>query len=213
MSSKGSSKGKSKTKSSRAMERLKDHNTSPPRPSQSSITGSSGAKACPSRLSHHSITASGSRRQFSDDSSPERKPSRTRSLDDHRRHYGNLGISLEPCVSASRKRDRSRSRDVSRSPSRRERVVRPRLESREGDYGAQRHEDRPPDEANSGNANSGVANHESGTPSWGQKLLEYQLRSKKCLEELELFVKSGGQSRDEVVLEEEMSLWFSHDQS
>ena len=202
MSSKGPSKGKSKTKSSRAMERLKDHNTSPPRPSQSSRTGSSGAKSCHSRLSHRSITTTGSRRQFSDDSSPERRPSRTRSLDDYRRHYGNRGISSEPRVSASRKRDRSRSRDVSSSPRRREREVRPRLKSREGDYGAQRHEDRPTDEANSSNANSGVANHEPGTPSWGQKLLEYQLRSEKRLEEPELFVKNRGQSKDKVVLEE-----------
>ena len=123
-------------------------------------------------------------------------------MDDYRRHYGNRGISSEPRVSASRKRDRSRSHNVSRSPRRRERVVRPRLESREGNYGAQRHEDRPTDEANSGNANSGVANHESGTPSWGQKLLEYQLRSEKRLEELELFVKNRGQSKDKVVLEE-----------
>ena len=129
MSSKGSSTGKSKTKSSRAMERLKDHNTSPPRPSQSSRTGSSGAKACHSRLSHHSITKSGSRRQFSDDTSPERRPSRTRSLEDSRRHNGNRGISSEPRFSTSWKRDRSRLHDVSRSPSRRERVVRPRLES------------------------------------------------------------------------------------
>ena len=83
-----------------------------------------------------------------------------------------------------------------------EKEVRPRLESREGDYGAQRHEDRPTDEANSGNANSGIANHEPGTPSWGQKLLEYQLRSEKCLEELEIFVKNRGQSKDKVVLEE-----------
>ena len=100
MSSKGSSKGKSKTKSSRAMERLKDHNTSPPRPSQLSRTGGSGVKPCHSRLSHHSITTSGSRRQFSDDSSPERRPSRTKSLDDHCHHYGNRGISSEPRVSA-----------------------------------------------------------------------------------------------------------------
>ena len=202
MSSKGPSKGKSKTKSSRAMESLKDHNTSPPCPSQSSRTGSSGAKSCQSRLSHRSITMTGSRRQSSDDSSPERRPNRTRSLDDYRCHYGNRGISSELRVSASQKRDRSRSRDVSSSPRRREREVRPRLESREGDYGAQRHEDRPTDEANSGNANSDVANHQPGTPAWGQKLLEYQLRSEKRLEELELFVKNGGQSKDKVVLEE-----------
>ena len=204
MSSKGPSKGKSKTKSSRAMESLKDHNTSPPRPSQSSRTSSSRAKSCHSRLSHCSITTTGSRRQFSDDCSPERRPSRTRSLGDYRHHYGNRGISSEPRVSASRKRDRARSCDVSSSPRRREREVRPRLESREGDYGAQRHEVRPTDEANSGNANSGVANHEPGTPAWGQKLLEYQLRSEKRLEELglELFVKNGGQSKDKVVLEE-----------
>ena len=144
----------------------------------------------------------GSRKQFSDDSSPERRPSRTRSLDDYRRHYGNRGISSELRVSASRKRDRSRSRDISRSPRRREREVRPRLESQEGDYGAQHHEDRPTDEANSGNANSGVANREPGTPLWGQKLLQYQLRSEKCLEELELFVRNRGQSKDKVVLDE-----------
>ena len=174
------------------MERLKDHNTSLPHPSQSSRTGSSRAKACHSRFSHHSITKSGSRKQFSDDSSPEGRPSRTKSLDYYRRHYRNRSISSEPRVSVSWKQDRSRSCDVSRSPIRRERVVRPRLESREGDHGAQRHEDRPDDEANSGNANSGVANHESGTPSWGQKLLEYQLRSEKHLEELELFVKNRG---------------------
>ena len=106
MSSKGPSKGKSKTKSSRAMERLKDHNTSPPRPSQSSRAGSSGAKACHSRLSHRSITTTGSRRRFSDDNSPERRPSRMRSLDDYRRHYGNHGIALEPRVPVPRKRDR-----------------------------------------------------------------------------------------------------------
>ena len=104
MSSKGSSKGKSRTKSSRAMERLKDHNTSPPRPSQSSRTGSSGAKSCHSRLSHRSITTTGSSRQFSDDSSPERRPSRTRSLDDYRRHYGNGGISSEPRFSVTEAR-------------------------------------------------------------------------------------------------------------
>ena len=69
------------------MERLKDHNTSPPRPSESSR---SGAKSCHSRLSHRSTTTTSSRKQFSDDSSPERRPSRTRSLDDyHSRHYGN----------------------------------------------------------------------------------------------------------------------------
>ena len=73
------------------------------------------------------------------------------------------------------------------------------MERREGDDGAQHHEDRPTDEANSGNANSGVANHEPGTPSWGQKLLEYQLRSEKRLQELERFVKNRGQSK---VLEE-----------
>ena len=112
MSSKGPSTGKSKTKSCRPMERLKGHNTSPPRPSQSSRAGSSGAKACHSRLSHRSITTTGSRRRFSDDSSPERRPSRTRGLDDYRRHYGNRSIASKPRVPVSRKRDRSRSRDV-----------------------------------------------------------------------------------------------------
>ena len=156
MSSKGPSKGKSKTKSSRAMEHLKDHNTSPPHPSQSSRTGSSGAKSCHSRPSHRSITTTGCRRQFSDDSSPERRPSMTSSLDDHHRHYRNRGISSEPCVLVSLERVRSRSRDISRSPRRREREVRPRVERQEGNSSAQRHKDRPTDEANSGNANSGV---------------------------------------------------------
>ena len=59
MSSKVPSKGK--TKLSRAMERLKDQNTSPPRPNESSR---SGAKSCHSRPSHRSITTASSRRQF-----------------------------------------------------------------------------------------------------------------------------------------------------
>ena len=194
MSSKCPSKGKSKTKSSRAMEHLKDHNTSLPCPSRSSRTGSSGTKSCHSRPSHRSITTTGCRRQFSDYSSPERRPSRTRSLNDYHRHYGNRGILSEPRVLASLKRVRSRSCDVSRSPRRREREVRPRVERQEGDSSAQRHKDRPTDEVNSVNANSGVANHEPDTPSWGQKLLEYQLRSEKRLEEL-----------DKVVLEEALA--------
>ena len=59
--------------------------------------------------------------------------------------------------------------------------------------------------ANSGNVNSGVVNYELGTLAWGQKLLEYQLRSKKRLEELELFVKNRGQSKDKVVPEETLA--------
>ena len=84
----------------------------------------------------------------------------------------------------------SRSHDFSRSPRRREREVRPRAECQGGEPSAQRHKDRPTDEtevANSVNVNSGIVNYELGTPSWGQKLLEYQLRSEKRLEELENF--------------------------
>ena len=43
------------------MERLKDHNTSPPRPSESSR---SGAKSCHSRPSHRSTTTTSRRKQF-----------------------------------------------------------------------------------------------------------------------------------------------------
>ena len=49
--------------------------------------------------------------------------------------------------------------------------------------------------ANSGIVNPGVINYKQGTPSWGQKLLDYQLRSEKCLEELESLAKHSGQSK------------------
>ena len=143
MSSKGPSKGNLRLSQVGAMEHLKDHNTNPPRPSQSSRGGSSGAEACHSRLSHHSITTTGSRRRFSDDSSPERRSSRTRSLDDYRRHYGNRGIASEPRVPMSRKQDRSRLHDI-QDPQEGE-IEKSGLgwmDSREGDYGAQRHERR-----------------------------------------------------------------------
>ena len=73
---------------------------------------------------------------------------------------------------------------------------------------AQCHEDRPTDEtevANSGKVNPGVVNYEQGTPSWGQKLLDYQLRSEKRLEELESLVKNRGQSKDKVVPKETLA--------
>ena len=97
MSSKGLSKGK--TESSRAMERLKNHNTSPPHPSD---TSRSGAKSSDSRPGQRSKTTTSSRRQFSDDNSPERMPSRTRSLDEyHSCHYGNRSVSSSPRAPAS----------------------------------------------------------------------------------------------------------------
>ena len=79
------------------------------------------------------------------------------------------------------------------------------MERQEGEPNVQHHEDRPTDEtevANSVNVNSGV---ELGTPSWGQKLLEYQLQSEKRLEKLQLFVKNRGQSKDKVVPEETLA--------
>ena len=82
------------------------------------------------------------------------------------------------------------------------------MERQEGEPNAQHHEDRPTDEtdvANSGNVNSGVVNYELGTPSWGQKLLEYQLQSETRLEKLQLFVKNRGQSKDKVVPEETLA--------
>ena len=63
----------------------------------------SGAKSSHSRPGQHSKTTMSSRRQGSDDSSPERRPSRTQSLDEyHSRHYGNCSVSSSPCASASR---------------------------------------------------------------------------------------------------------------
>ena len=112
MSSKCSSKGK--TKSSRAMEHLKSHNVSPPHPRNPSR---SGAESSHFRSNQHSKTTTSSRRQVSDDSSPERRPSRTWSLDEyHSRHYENRSVSSAPRASASRKCYHSRSRDFSRSP-------------------------------------------------------------------------------------------------
>ena len=123
------------------------------------------------------------------------------SLDEYRScHYGNRSLSSVPRASAltSRKLNRSRSRNFSRSPWRREKEIRPRVERQEDGPSAQHHEHRPTDEnevANFGNVNPGVVNEEQGTPSWGQKLLDYQLRSEKCLEELESLVKNRGQSK------------------
>ena len=122
MSSEGPSKGK--TKLSRTMDCLKNYNTSLPRLSDSSR---SGAKSSHSRPSQRSKTMTSSRRQFSDDNSPERRPSRTQSLDEyHSSYYGNRSVPSVPRASASQKRDHSRSRDFSRSSRRREREVRPR---------------------------------------------------------------------------------------
>ena len=150
------------------MERLKNHNTSPSCPRDSPR---SGAKSSHSRPSQHSKTTTSSRRQVSDDSSPERRPSRTWSLDEyHSRHYGNSSVSSAPRASVSRKRDLSRSRDFSRScEGDKEKLG----QCQEDMSSAQPHEDRPTDKtevANSGNVNPGVVNHEQGTPSWGQKL-------------------------------------------
>ena len=89
MSSNGSSKGK--TKSSRAMERLKNHNTSPPRPSDSARNG---AKSSRCRPGQHSKTTTSSRRQVSEDSSPERRPSKTRILDEYQGEKEKLGSAL-----------------------------------------------------------------------------------------------------------------------
>ena len=61
------------------------------------------------------------------------------------------------------------------------------------------------DVVNSGNVNSGVVNYELSTSSWGQKLSEYQLRSEKRMDELELLVKSRGQSKNKVVPEETLA--------
>ena len=82
------------------------------------------------------------------------------------------------------------------------------MEPLEDQPSAQRHKDRPTDEtevANTGNVNPGVVNYEQGTPLWGQKLLEYQLRSENRLEELGCFVKNRGQSKDKVVPEDTLA--------
>ena len=82
------------------------------------------------------------------------------------------------------------------------------MEPQEDQPSAQRHKDRPTDKtevANTGNVNSGVVNYERGTPLWGQKLSEYQLRSEKRLEELGFFVKNRGQSKDKVVPEDTLA--------
>ena len=145
------------------MEYLKNHNTSPPRPSDSS---KSGAKSSHSRTSQHSKTTTSSRRQVSDNSFPERRTSRTRSLDECRsHHYGNHSLSSVPRASAStsQKEDHSKSPDFSRSPWRRERKVRPRVERQEDGPSAQCHEGRPTDKTeavNSGNVKPGVVNYE-----------------------------------------------------
>ena len=72
------------------------------------------------------------------------------------------------------------------------------MERQEDGPSAQRHEVRPTNEndaVNSGNVNPGVVNYEQGTPSWGQKLLDYQVRSEKRLGELESLVRNRGQSK------------------
>ena len=131
MSSKGPSKGK--TKSSRVMERLKNHNTSPPRPSDSSR---SGAKSSHSRPSQRSKTTTSSRRQFSDDDSPERMPSGTRSLDEyHSCHYGNRSVSSAPRAPASPENHGSETvpdHMIFQDPREGEREVGPRVERQRG---------------------------------------------------------------------------------
>ena len=93
---KGSFKGK--TKPTRVVDHLKNHNTSPPHPSDSSR---SGAKSSHSRPSQHSKTMTSSRREVSDDSSPDSRPNRTQSLDEyHSHHYGNFSLSSAPHASA-----------------------------------------------------------------------------------------------------------------
>ena len=120
----------------------------------------------------------------------------------HSRHYGNCSVSSAPHASASRKQDHSRSCDFSRSQQKREREVRLRVEHHEVEPSAQRHEDRSTDETevvNSGNVNPGVVNYDQGNHSWGKNLLKYQLLSENTFEELEIFVKNRGQSKDKVV--------------
>ena len=105
-----------KTMSSRAMERLKNHNTRLPCLSNSSRSGAKSNHSGP-RPSQHSKIMMSSRRQVSDDSSPERRPGRTWSLDEyHSYHYGNRSVSSSPHASASWKRDHSRSHNFLRSP-------------------------------------------------------------------------------------------------
>ena len=61
------------------------------------------------------------------------------------------------------------------------------MERQEDGPGAQCHVDRPTagnEVSNTSNVNPGVVNYEQGTLSWGQKLLDHQLKSKKRLKEL-----------------------------
>ena len=113
------------------MERLKNQSTSSctslPRPSDSSR---SGAKSSYSRPSQHTKTMMSNRRQVLDDSSPVGRLGRTWEF--HSCHYGNHSVSSRSC-------------DFSRSPQRRERELRPRVEHQEDGPGAQCHESRPTD--------------------------------------------------------------------
>ena len=116
---------------SMVMEHLKNHNTGRLCPSDSS-SSKSGTKS--SRPSHnkHSRTTTSRRRQVADNSSPERRPCRTHSLDDyHSRHYRRHSFSPVHCSSGSRRRDCFRSREISKSPLRREKEIRPRVEHQE----------------------------------------------------------------------------------
>ena len=73
------------------------------------------------------------------------------------------------------------------------------MERQEDGPSAQCHEDRPTDKnhaVNSGNVKPWCCQLRAG-----KKLLDYQLRSKQCLEKLESLVKNGGQSK---VVPEEM---------
>ena len=103
-----SSKGK--TKESRAMEHMKNHNTCPPGPSDS-FSSRGGKNSSYFRPSHnkHSRTTSSSRKQVADNSSPEGRPSRTRSLDDYYScHYRRRNFSPVHHPSAIWQQDRSR---------------------------------------------------------------------------------------------------------
>ena len=141
------------------IEHLKNHNTSLPRLTGQEVVQNLAILGL--GLVNISKTTTSSRRQVSDDSSPERRPSMTQSLDEyHSCHYGNRGVSSFPCASASQKQDRSRSRNFSRSPRRREREVRPGGECQVDRPSA--HEDWPTDEiemVNFGNVNPGVVNY------------------------------------------------------
>ena len=89
------------TEANRMMECLKNHNASPSCLSDS-FSSRSGTKCSHSRPSHseHSRTMTSSRRQVADNSSHERRPSRTGSLDDYHSLYYRRG-SCSPVHSSS----------------------------------------------------------------------------------------------------------------